>query len=100
MRNALEELQKIVKMKDEKAFKYSEIREKALKAWMYDWISEVEASQLVVNPKYITSEYDDILKEQLTKNVLEQVTEEAVEFTKSKNRIESKLAVIRKKPRE
>lgn len=100
MRNAIEELQKIVKMKDEKAFKYSETREKALRAWLFDWISQVEASQLVVNPKYISSEYDDVLKEQLTKNVLEQVTEEAVEFIKSKNKIESKLAVIRKKPRE
>lgn len=100
MRNALVELEKLIKMKDDKAFKYSESREKALKAWMYDWISQVEASQLVVNPKYITSEFDDLLKEQLTKNVLEQVTEEAVEFTKSSNKIESKLAVVRKKPRE
>jgi hypothetical protein len=100
MKSALTELEKIIKMKDEKAFKYSENREKALKVWIFDWISQVEASQLVVNPKYISSEFDDVLKEQLTKNVLEQVTEEAVEFTKSANKISSKLIVIRKKPKE
>lgn len=97
---ALDELKEIMRIRDDKAFHSSKTREAELKEWIYRWIVEVDSSQLVMDSKYLTSEYEDTLKERLALNMLEKVTEECVAYSEAKNKISSEMLVFRRKPRK
>ena len=63
MIEALKELRQIIKMRDQKAFLPTKIREEALEDWIRRWVVETSYSQSILNPKALTSEMEDMLKE-------------------------------------
>ena len=99
MEKCIKELVEIVSQKDEKVFKYADHRIKQIHQWIDRWIAEVESSQLIMNSKYMTSEFEDTIKEQLARNCQERLAEEVVEYTKSANKMQSKMLALRKKPK-
>lgn len=90
----------IIEMRDDKQWKYSESRKRAINKWLDTWLAEIEVSQLVMNTKYMTSEFQDVIKEQLARNCQEQLAEEVIEYTTTSNKVQSKMLALRKKPRQ
>lgn len=97
MNEALKELRKIIKMPDQKHWNCTEIREKALEDWIEKWIVTVSYEQIVLNKKYLTSDFEDFLKEHVGKKLTEQAMEEAVEISSEDTKIKGKITCIRRK---
>lgn len=97
---AIKELKTIVQERDDQGFKYSQTRENLLSDWLYRWVDTVEKQQLVLDQKYIDSEYTDFIKMKLTENMAEEISEAAVEYTTSQNALKASISVIRRRPRE
>jgi hypothetical protein len=53
----------------------------------------------VLNQKYLSSDFEDFLKEHVGKKLVEQAMEEAIEITSDKNRIKGKMSCLRRKPK-
>lgn len=94
---ALKELYNILKIKDWTDFCPEKDREEKLKAWEEKWIVEVEQSQSVVNPKYLTSEYNDEIKYKMAQTLAEVLAEECTSYVTEKNKITAKMLSIRRK---
>lgn len=99
MDKCIKELKAIIEIKDDPQWQYSKSRNKALNQWLDKWLAEIEVSQLVMNTKYMTSEFQDVIKEQLARNCQEQLAEEVIEYTTTNNKVQSKMLALRKKPR-
>jgi len=99
MKEALKELRKIVQMPDQKHWNCTEMRERALEEWIHNWFVELEYEQSVLNQKYLSSDFEDFLKEHVGKKLVEQAMEEAIEITSDKNRIKGKMSCLRRKPK-
>lgn len=100
MKEALKELRKIVATPDQKYWKPTEMRERALEDWIYRWIITFEEEQIVLNQKFMSSDFEDFLKEQIGKKLSEQALEESIEITKENNRIKGKMTCFKKLPRK
>ena len=100
MKSPLEELRKIIKMPDQKHWNATEMRERALEEWIYNWVEEIKYEQLVLNDKHMDLEFQDFIKEHVAKKLSEQQLEECVDFVKKKNSITGKVVCIRRKARE
>lgn len=99
MKEALKELRKIAQMPDQKHWNCTEMRERALEEWIHNWFIELEYEQSVLNQKYLSSDFEDFLKEHVGKKLVEQAMEEAIEITSDKNRIKGKMSCLRRKPK-
>lgn len=99
MKEALKELRKIIQMPDQKHWNCTEMRERALEEWIHNWFIELEYEQSVLNQKYLSSDFEDFLKEHVGKKLVEQAMEEAVEITSDKSKIKGKITCLRRKPK-
>jgi hypothetical protein len=99
MKEALKELRKIVQMPDQKHWNCTEMRERALEEWIHNWFIELEYEQSVLNQRYLSSDFEDFLKEHVGKKLVEQAMEEAIEITSDKNKIKGKMSCMRRKPK-
>lgn len=94
---AIKELYEIIKKKDWTEFCPEKDREVLLNAWVAKWLTTVEADQLIMDKKFLTSEYSDVIKERLAQNLAESLTEECVSFTIKDRKIEANLIGLRRK---
>ena len=93
---ALDELNKIMKIKDWTDFCPEKDRQAALDSWLEKWLIEVEQSQLVVNSKLLNSEDTDFVKYRMGQVLGESLTEECVTFKTTAQRISGHLIGLRR----
>lgn len=94
---AIKELYNILKEKDWTDFCPEKVRQDKLEQWIDKWLIEVEQSQSVVNPKYLTSEYNDEIKYKMAQTLAESLAEECTTYTTEKTRITAKMVALRRK---
>jgi hypothetical protein len=94
---AILELFDLIKEKDWTEFCPEKSRADKLEQWVEKWIVDVELSQSVVNPKYLTSEYNDEIKYRMAQNFSEILAEDCTTYTNQKNRITAKMTALRRK---
>lgn len=99
MKEALKELRKIIQMPDQKHWNYVEMRQRALEDWIDSWIIQLEYEQSVLDQRYLSSEFEDFLKEHIGSKLTDQAMEGAVDITTEKTRIKGSLTCLRRKPR-
>ena len=97
MSDALKELKKIIQIPDQKHWNCTEMRERALEEWIEKWIIVVEHEQTVLNKKYLTSDFEDFLKEHVGGKLAEKAMEEAIEISSENTKIKGKITCIRRK---
>ena len=97
MKEALKELRKIVQIPDQKHWNCTEMRERALEEWVSKWLETYEYEQTVLNTKYLTSDFEDFLKEHVGKKLLEQALETSVEISVENTKIKGNITCLRKK---
>ena len=90
----IKELFRIIEIKSELE------RYNALKDWIDSWIEEVEAEQAVTSRKYLTSEFEDVLKLKLVENIALDLSEAAVKYKLDDNNIHAKIMVLRRMQRD
>jgi hypothetical protein len=100
MKEALKELRKIAQMTDQKHWNCTEMRESAMEEWIYKWIIQLEYEQSVLNQKYLSSDFEDFLKEHVGKKLAEQAMDEVIEVTSKKNQLIGNMVCLRRKPRD
>lgn len=93
---AVEELRKILKLKDWTDFCPERDRELALDLWLHKWLIQVEQSQLVVDTKYLDSDSLDFVKYRMGQVLGEALTEECVTFKTEKKQVKAKMIGIRR----
>jgi hypothetical protein len=98
MKDALKELRKIAQMTDQKHWNCTEMRERAMEDWIERWLVTFEYEQAVLNQRYLTSDFEDFLKEHVGKKLSVQALEESIEITTSNTTIKGKLSCLRKRP--
>jgi hypothetical protein len=94
---ALKELYEIIKKEDWTSFCPEKTRAELLEKWEQKWITSVESEQLVMDKKYLTSEFSDMVKERLAQNLAESLAEECVTFTITDRKVKAQLFGIRRK---
>jgi hypothetical protein len=99
MKEALKELRKIAQMPDQKHWNCTEMRERALEEWIEKWIIELTYEQSVLNQRYLSSDFQDFLKEHIGEKLSEQAMEEAIEITSEEVKLKGKMVCIRRKPK-
>ena len=97
MKEAIKELKAIAKMTDQKSFDRTKLREQALEEWLHKWVIELEYSQLIMNPRAMTTEAADLLKEHVTGQLIDQALEDAVSFEKEPNKLTGTMICLRRK---
>ena len=94
---AIKELFEIIKTQDWTSFCPERDRQVLLEKWEQKWVSIVETEQLIMDKKYLTSEFSDIIKERMAQNLAEQLTEESVTYTITDKKIKAQMLGIRRK---
>lgn len=94
---ALKELLAIIKLPDWSEFCPEKVREEQLKAWIDRWIVDVEFSQSVVDSKYLTSEFNDIIKMKLAQSAAEDLAENCMSYKVEKKKITGAMMAFRRK---
>ncbi len=97
MKEALKELRKIAQMPDQKHWKATEMRERALEDWIEKWIIVIEHEQTVLSKRYLTSDFEDFLKEHVAKKLTEKAMDQAVDITTEDTKIKGKLTCLKRK---
>ncbi len=95
--DALTELLAIIKLPDWSSFCPEKLREEQLDDWCKRWIVDIEFSQDVVNTKYLTSEYNDLIRTKLAQSLCEDAAEEAVTYKVLDKRITANMCALRRK---
>lgn len=72
----------------------------ALQDWVDSWIEDVEAVQHVTARKYLTSEYEDILKAKLAETLALDLCESGINFDLNSKKIKANLSILRRKARD
>lgn len=72
-------------------------RKKALEEWWDAWIIEIEADQLILDHKYINSEHQDLIKERLMLNCLEDSIEKTGTYEIQDKKLVLKFQALRRK---
>ena len=60
-------------------------------------MDDVEYTQSVVDEKYLTSEYMDLIKCKLTESLAEELTENCVVYTIKEKSVNAKMIALRRK---
>jgi hypothetical protein len=99
MKQCLLELRKIMQMPDQKHWQSTKMREHALEEWIETWVIECESELSVLNQRFMESEFEDFLKEQVGKKLFDQVMVESVGISKDNTKIKGNIACLRRKPK-
>lgn len=94
---ALKELLSILKTPDWTDFCPEKVREEKLHMWIEKWIVEEEFTQDVVNTKYLTSEYNDLIKVKLAQSMAEDLAEDCVTYNTSNKKVTATMCAFRRK---
>jgi benzoyl-CoA reductase/2-hydroxyglutaryl-CoA dehydratase subunit BcrC/BadD/HgdB len=97
MKDALKELRKVVQIPDQKHWNCMEMRERALEEWIDKWIIVLEHEQTVLNSRYLTTDFQDFLKEHVGKKLTEKAMEDAIDITMENTKIKGKLACLKRR---
>ena len=97
MNDALSQLRKIIQMPDQKHWNCTEMRERALEEWINLWIVQLKEEQLILNTKDLPLNFEDLIKERLFTNMLDDIMTEAAVITKESNKIKGELLCVRRK---
>jgi hypothetical protein len=97
---AIKELYEIIKKEDWTSFCPERDRQALLEKWEQKWLTSVDAEQLVMDKKYLTSEFSDMVKERLAQNLAESLTEECVQFTITDRKVKAQLFGLRRKEKQ
>jgi hypothetical protein len=97
MKEALKELRKIAQMPDQKYWNATEMRERALEDWIERWIVVIEHEQTVLSKRYLTSDFEDFLKEHVGKKLTEKAMDQAIDITTEDTKIKGKLTCLKRK---
>lgn len=100
MKEALKELRKIIEIPDQKHWNYVEIRQNALEEWIKTWIVELDYEQSVLNQKYLSSDFEDFLKEHVAKKLIDKAMEDAVSIKKEKTKLKGSMVCLRRKAKK
>jgi hypothetical protein len=100
MKDAIKELRKITQIPDQKHWNYTEMRERALDEWIDKWIISINKEQSALNYNKMPLEVQDLLKEQLISNILDEVMADVAGITTTPTKITGELVCLRRKPRE
>lgn len=100
MNSALKELRNIIKMRDQKHWDATKIREHALEEWIEKWVTNLDDELTVLNEKFMTSDFEDFLKEQIGRKLTEAAMEDAITIKKEKNKFKGSLTCIRRIPKK
>ena len=77
---AIQELYELLRLKDWSDYYPEKNRVQALDMWIEKWVVPVSYTQPVVDTKYLTSEFSDVIKTRITQNIVEDVVEDCVTF--------------------
>jgi hypothetical protein len=94
---ALEQLYDIIKKEDWSTFCPEKTRKEFLDKWCKAWIVDVEFEQMVVDTKYLTSEYNDAIKYKLAQSIAEDLSENCTEYTVEDKKIGAKVCAFRRR---
>lgn len=97
---ALQELHSIILTKDWTEFCPEKTRAELLAAWVESWIVEAGYSQAVVSTKFLSSEYDDIIKTRLAQSMAEDLSETCAIYKTEGNKISAEMIAIRRKAKD
>jgi benzoyl-CoA reductase/2-hydroxyglutaryl-CoA dehydratase subunit BcrC/BadD/HgdB len=97
MKDALKELRKVVQIPDQKHWNCMEMRERALEEWIDKWIIVLEHEQTVLNSRYLTTDFQDFLKEHVGKKLTEKAMEDAIDITMENTKIKGKLTCLKRR---
>lgn len=100
VKEALKELRKIVQIPDQKHWNCTEIREKALEEWVDRWIIVVKQEQSALKYNKMPLDMQDLLKEQLISQILDDLMTDVAIITTESNKITGELSCLRRKPKE
>lgn len=93
----LDELYKLIELESDGQQNGRMIRKEALNRWIDRWVLELEGEQSVISREFLTSEYEDFIKESVVKDMSEVLTEEACTFNIKDTKFKAKLTVLRKR---
>lgn len=68
----------------------------AMMNWAARWLVEVHAQETVLKKEYLTSEYRDLIKNQLVGNMIDHASEEVAEFVEKDRTIKSRMIALRR----
>ena len=94
---AIKALYDIIKIEDWNVFCPERSRKEALEKWEKAWLIDVEFSQAVVSTKYLTSEYDDLIKIKLAQSLAEDLAENCTSFSTADKKISAQISAFRRK---
>jgi hypothetical protein len=94
--DAIKELYKILKIEDYTSYCPEFKREQELDKWVSRWLIEKETSQLVMNKKYLTSEFSDIIKTKMAENLAIELVEDCVKFKTEDRKIAATILSFRR----
>lgn len=97
MNEALKELKQIIKIRDEKNWKATETRENALEKWISNWVVTLKYEQPIINPKALSVEFEDFLKEHVGSKLTEQAMEHSININKENNRLKGEMVCIKRR---
>lgn len=100
MKEALKELRKIAQMPDQKHWNCTEMRERALEEWISRWIVEIKQEQSALNYAKMPLDMQDLLKEQLISQMLDNVMADVAVITTGSSKITGEMACLRRKPKD
>ena len=95
---ALDELFELIKTPDYTAYFPDKDRREKLNEWVARWICEEEAEQLVMDKKFLDSEFMDVIKYRLIENLAEKLIEDNCgQFQVEERKITAKLVGLRRR---
>lgn len=94
---ALEQLYDIIRKEDWSSFCPEKVREEQLDKWCKNWLVDIEYQQSVLDTKYLTGEYNDIIKLKLAQSLAEDLAEECTQFKVEDRKISAQVCAFRRK---
>lgn len=93
---AIAELYKLIQKKDWSEFYPEKIRQQMLDMWVEKWITSVEYSQSVVDTKYLSIEYNDVIKTKIAQSISDDLMEECVDYDIKDREILGEVTALRR----
>lgn len=93
---AIKELYKLIQKKDWSEFYPEKTRQQILEMWIEKWIVPVEFSQSVIDTKYLTSEFDDIIKTKLGQGITDELMNDCITYNTKDREITGTCVALRR----
>lgn len=98
---ALKELRDLIKLPDWNTVCPEKNRLEQLEYWFDRWIVEAEYSQSVVDTKYLTSEFNDVIKLKLAQSLGEEsLAENCISYKTQEKKITASMCSLRRKAKK